>query len=199
MIWHVSNILKRLTNISVTTPFPPFHTYSWIKSLKIRVFFDDGSVLLEPVRKVHPTRRKSLSSTTVTVRVPKMRSFYSLENSIESPIEYEYFQAPSPEECGMSVTFNLDVFVMEGIEKSRFRNRMSTHTLISSDVNSSRDKLKESKWTMFPIVYTFNYTLDLFEYTTHILCNHVGDTEMYRWVTVRDESKRFELDERKEN
>ena len=99
--------------------------------------YDGGSVLLDPVRKVHPTRSKSLSSPTVTVRVAKMRSFYSLENSIESPIECEYFQAPSPEERDMRAAFNLDACVMEGIEKSRFRNRVSTRTLLSSDVNSS--------------------------------------------------------------
>ena len=100
---------------------------------------DDGSVLLDPVRKVHPTRSMSLPSPTqtVTVRVAKMRSFYSLENSIESPIEYDYFQAPSPEERGMRAAFNLDACVMEGIDTSRFKNRVSTRMLISSDVNSS--------------------------------------------------------------
>ena len=107
--------------------------------------FDGGSVpfLLDPVRKVHPTRSTSLPSPTVTVRMAKMRSFYSIENSIESPIEYEYFQAPSPEERGMRAAFNLDACVMEGIDKSRFRNRVSTRTLLSSDVNSSCGKAIE--------------------------------------------------------
>ena len=105
--------------------------------------FDGGSVPLDPVRKVHPTRSTSLPSPTVTVRMAKMRSFYSIENSIESPIEYEYFQAPSPEERGMRAAFNLDACVMEGIEKSRFRNRASARTLPSSDVNSSCGKVIE--------------------------------------------------------
>ena len=73
----------------------------------------------------------------------KMRSFYNLENSIESPIEYEYFQTPSPEERGMRAAFNLDACVMEGIGKSRFRNRAPTRTLLSSDVNSSCGKAIE--------------------------------------------------------
>ena len=102
--------------------------------------FDGGSVPLDPVRKVHPTRSTSLPSPTVTVRVAKMRSFYSLENSIESPIEYEYFQAPSPEERGMRAAFNLDACVMEGIDTSRFKNRVSTRMLLSTDVNSSCGK-----------------------------------------------------------
>jgi hypothetical protein len=103
---------------------------------------DDGSVLLVPGRKVHPTRSMSLPSPTqtVTVRVAKMRSFYSLENSIESPIEYDSFQAPSPEERGMRAAFNLDACVMEGIDTSRFKNRVSTRMLLSSDVNSSCGK-----------------------------------------------------------
>jgi hypothetical protein len=107
--------------------------------------FDGGSVpfLLDPVRKVHLTRSTSLPSPTVTVRVAKMRSFYSLENSIQRPIEYEYFQAPSPEERGMRAAFNLDACVMEGIDKSRFRNRASARTLLSSDVNSSCGKAIE--------------------------------------------------------
>ena len=104
---------------------------------------DGGSVLLDPVRKVHLTRSTSLPSPTVTVLVAKMRSFYSLENSIESPIEYEYFQTPSPEERGMRAAFNLDACVMEGIGKSRFRNRAPTRTLLSSDVNSSCGKAIE--------------------------------------------------------
>ena len=107
--------------------------------------FDGGSVpfLLDPVRKVHLTRSTSLPSPTVTVRVAKMRSFYSLENSIQRPIEYEYFQAPSPEERGMRAAFNLDACVKEGIGNSRFRNRVSTRTLLSSDVNSSCGKAIE--------------------------------------------------------
>jgi hypothetical protein len=83
------------------------------------------------------------STQTVTVRVAKMRSFYSLENSIESPIEYDYFQAPSPEERGMRAAFKLDACVMEGIDTSRFKNRVSTRMLLSSDVNSSCGKAIE--------------------------------------------------------
>jgi hypothetical protein len=55
---------------------------------------DGGSFLLDPAppRKVHPTRSLSLSSPTVTVRVAKMRSFYSLEICRENPIiEYDCF------------------------------------------------------------------------------------------------------------
>ena len=43
----------------------------------------------------------------------------------------------------MRAAFNLDACVMEGIGKSRFRNRVSTRTLLSSDVNSSCGKAIE--------------------------------------------------------
>jgi hypothetical protein len=105
---------------------------------------DGGSVLLDPVRKVHPTRSMSLPSSTqtVTVRVAKMRSFYSLENSIESPIEYDYFQALSPEERGMRAAVKLDACVMEGIDTSRFKNRVSTRSLLTSTPPVARPSSK---------------------------------------------------------
>jgi len=102
---------------------------------------DGGSFLLDPVRQVHPTRCLSLPSPAVTVRVAKMRSFYSLETSTESPIEYDYFQAPAAEERGMRAAFNHEACVMEGIDK--FRNRASTRILLCSDVNSSCGKAIE--------------------------------------------------------
>jgi hypothetical protein len=104
--------------------------------------FDGGSVPLDPVRKVHPTRSTSLPSPTVTVRVAKMRSFYSLENSIESPIEYDYFQALSPEERGMRAAVKLDACVMEGIDTSRFKNRVSTRSLLTSTPPVARPSSK---------------------------------------------------------
>jgi hypothetical protein len=107
---------------------------------------DGGSFLLDPAppRKVHPTRSLSLPSPTVTVRVAKMRSFYSVGICIESPIiEYDYFQAPAPEERGMRAAFNLEACVMEGIDKFRCRNRASTRILLCSDVNSSCGKAIE--------------------------------------------------------
>jgi hypothetical protein len=107
---------------------------------------DGGSFLLDPVppRKVHPTHSLSVPLPTVTVRVAKMRSFYSLGICIESPIEYDYFQAPAPEERGMRAAFNLEACVwMEGIDKFRCRNRASTRILLCSDVNSSCGKVIE--------------------------------------------------------
>ena len=104
---------------------------------------DGGSFVLDPVRKVHPTRCLSLPSPAVTVRVAKMRSFYSLETSTESPIEYDYFQASAAEERGMRAAFNHEACVMEGIDKFRGRNRASTRILLSSDVNSSCGKAIE--------------------------------------------------------
>jgi hypothetical protein len=101
---------------------------------------DGGSFPLDPVRKVHPTRCLPLPSPAVTVRVAKMRSFYSLETSTESPIEYDYFQAPAAEERGMRAAFNHEACVMEGIDEVRCRNRASTRILLSSDVNSSCGK-----------------------------------------------------------
>ena len=97
----------------------------------------------DPVRKVHPTRCFSLPSPAVTVRVAKMRSSYSQETSTESPIEYDYFQAPAAEERGMRAAFNHEAYVMEGIDKFRGRNRASTRILLSSDVNSSCGKAIE--------------------------------------------------------
>jgi hypothetical protein len=104
---------------------------------------DGGSFLLDPVRKIHPTRCLSLPSPAVTVRVAKMRSFYSPETSTESPIEYDYFQVPAAEERGMRAAFNHEACVMEGIDKVRSRNRASTRILLSSDVNSSCGKAIE--------------------------------------------------------
>jgi hypothetical protein len=104
---------------------------------------DGGSFLLDPVRKIHPTRCLSLPSPAVTVRVAKMRSFYSLGTSTESPIEYDYFQALAAEERGMRAAFNHEACVMEGIDKVRSRNRASTRILLSSDVNSSCGKAIE--------------------------------------------------------
>jgi hypothetical protein len=103
---------------------------------------DGGTFLLDPMppRKGHPTRSLSLPSPTVTVRVAKMRSSYSLGICIESPIEYDYFQAPAPEERGMRAAFNLEACVMDEIVKFRCRNRASTRILLCSDVNSSCGK-----------------------------------------------------------
>jgi hypothetical protein len=106
---------------------------------------DAGSFHVNPVRIVHPTRLKSLPSQTVTVTVSKMRSFYSVETNIESPIEYEDFQAPSNEERGMRAAFKLEACVMEGIDKFCFRNRASTRILLSSDVNTSCGKVIEQE------------------------------------------------------